>query len=167
MSKKTTLRQLLQYIGTDLFKDKFHSSTWINGLFSEYKEFDEWLITDVRFQDEADSITKRNGKLIKVLRFNVGDEVYYETGEDNINTEQSGIYKIVNILNDGMCLVSNGIIELNIWFSNIIPIIKGHKSETGVKDIQADYTIYNCTTIEVLIEQVKEIMIKEGVINEI
>lgn len=165
ISKKTTLRQLLQYIGTDLFKDKFHPSTWINGLFSEYKEFDTWLVTDVRFQDEADAITSRGGKLIKVERFKIDDKVYLQDeSELDEKFNSSGKYEIVKIESDESCLLSNGTSEVGAWFHELTPIVKGHKSEIEVKNIQTNYTIYNCTTIENLIEQVKEIMIKEKVI---
>ncbi len=108
-----TVRQAMQLIGTDLFRDKFHPSTWGNALFSEYKSlpkeksghdkalgmyscvcsicgsrfssrnkyqtlckkhWDEtnllpnWVITDLRFENEAQAILDRGGILIRVNR---------------------------------------------------------------------------------------------------
>ena len=70
---KPTPRMLLQKIGTDLFRNQLHPNWSINALFSEYKPisnlsqtYPNILITDVRFQNEADAVTERGGKLIKV-----------------------------------------------------------------------------------------------------
>lgn len=97
-----TVRQALQWIGTDLFRYKFDEDTWINALFSEYvhenkysldlnslpKEVNileacanpekcnatiidkesKWIITDVRFPNEAQSVIDRGGVLIKIER---------------------------------------------------------------------------------------------------
>jgi len=91
-SERITVRQALQQIGTDLFRDKFHANTWVNALFSNYigKEYstcncgfinpncmheDEviypnWIITDLRFENEAQAVLDRTGILIRVNREN-------------------------------------------------------------------------------------------------
>ena len=66
-----TYREALQFIGTDLFRDKFHPKVWVNSLFSDYKSqhfrtvkvngvfshqemrYPKWIISDVRFFNEA------------------------------------------------------------------------------------------------------------------
>lgn len=86
-----TVRQALQFIGTDLFRAYFHKDTWVNALFAEYtpgpktgtmttrqfvdgewpelKEvYPDWIISDVRFPNEAKAIRERNGIIIKVER---------------------------------------------------------------------------------------------------
>jgi hypothetical protein len=80
-----TYRQALQYIGTDLFREKFHPDTWVFALMSDYKpqsvigvtdevnggwvqKYPNWLITDVRFPNEAKAIKDRGGKIIRLFR---------------------------------------------------------------------------------------------------
>jgi hypothetical protein len=63
-----TVRELLQKIGTDCMRNNLHSQTWVNALFSDYKPDEKWLITDVRFLNEAVAIKKRGGMIIRVDR---------------------------------------------------------------------------------------------------
>ena len=63
-----TVRELLQKIGTDAMRGGLHQQTWVNALFADYSRDDNWLITDVRFENEADAIKKRGGTLIRVNR---------------------------------------------------------------------------------------------------
>ena len=127
-----TYREMLQVVGTDLFRDKFHYDTWVNALFSDYIEtpivgsFDDnyskwktkypnWIITDVRFPNELEAIKNRGGINIRVNR---------DTGTRAIN-------------------------------------INPHSSETALDDARFDYIIDNNGSIEELIEKIKEILIKE------
>jgi dephospho-CoA kinase len=66
---KTTPRNLLQELGTDVCR-QIHPSAWINALFVDYtsKKHDKWVISDVRFPDEAQAIKNRGGIVIKVNR---------------------------------------------------------------------------------------------------
>lgn len=77
-----TVRQMLQWVGTEAMRDRIHPNIWVYGTFVDYKPVDEdlrsnsknefqriklypnWLFTDVRFPNEADSI--RNGVLGKI-----------------------------------------------------------------------------------------------------
>lgn len=59
-----TYRDLLQYIGTDMFKDKFGADFWINRL----KIDSDTIITDVRFPEEADFVESNGGTLISISR---------------------------------------------------------------------------------------------------
>lgn len=109
-----TIREALQYIGTNLFRDKFHTNCWVNALMNEYKD-QQWLITDVRFPNEVQSIVNRGGKMIRVNRFTKNNDLHEsETALDNYND----------------------------WH----------------------YILDNNGTIEELIEQVKQILIKEKLI---
>lgn len=42
--KRYTPRLLMQLIGTDLFRNKIHYNTWINSLFSEYKQEENYQV---------------------------------------------------------------------------------------------------------------------------
>lgn len=187
---KPTPRILLQKIGTDLFRNQLHPNVWVNATMVDYKikyfisDVDElsceetvttkefpvypnWIITDVRFQNEADAITERGGKLIKVIRYKVGDKVWFndEAGlyEDK---NQSGEYEIIGIHSNEEYLISNGTTEMGAWNYEINHINKDtHTSEVEQDSIPVYYTIHNSTTLEDLIESVKYIMIEEGVIK--
>ena len=95
---RITYREMLQYLGTDLLRNQLHENVWVNALMSKYKpiqyyqgksvdnkgiydvsEADEllaeirpfypnWIITDVRFPNEAQAIKDRNGIIIKIQR---------------------------------------------------------------------------------------------------
>lgn len=178
---KPTPRMLLQKIGTDLFRNQLHPNTWINATFANYKPiagtmdvrrsretFPNWIITDVRFQNEADAIKERGGKLIKVIRYKVGDKVWFnDESEPDKDKNQSGKYTIIGIHSNEEYLISNGTTELGAWNYEIKHInADTHASEVEQDSIPVQYTIHNSTTIEDLIKQVKYIMIEEGVINE-
>jgi len=128
-----TYRWLLQYIGTDLFRDKLHNNVHINMLFSEYKLksdpsikwndgadtnkmypdyhiYPNWIIPDVRFPNEAEAIKSRKGILLRVNRWR----------EDHF--------------------------EYNV---------KEHYSETALDDYVFPFIIKNDSTIEDLVKNVK------------
>lgn len=85
-----TIREFLQKLGTDALRDGLHTNAWVNALFADYIPeeihnpfeisrsktiFDKspkallypnWIITDVRFPNEAKAIKDRNGLLIRI-----------------------------------------------------------------------------------------------------
>ena len=74
-----TVRELLQKLGTDALRDNLHSNVWVNALFADYHcvpadrapdgwDCSNWIITDVRFPNEAKAIKDRGGKIIRVDR---------------------------------------------------------------------------------------------------
>jgi hypothetical protein len=73
--KRYTYREVLQYVGTDLLREQFHANVWVNCLFSKYKEeelgsgdYPKWIITDVRFPNEAKRIKDLGGIVVKITR---------------------------------------------------------------------------------------------------
>lgn len=83
--KNYTVREMLQYLGTELFRHQLHEDVWVNALFADYvpeserpvitdkgayinfnSVYPKWIITDVRFPNEAKAIEKRGGVLIRV-----------------------------------------------------------------------------------------------------
>lgn len=142
--RELTPRLLLQLLGTECGRQIIHPNIWVNSTMVDYKEnlkkdsnydlgdvltdikhlgkpyppleYPNWIITDVRFPNEADAITKRGGINIRINK--LGD----------------GIYEQVL-----------------------------HASETSLDNYKFDY-IVNHGTIEALIEQVREILIKENII---
>lgn len=77
-----TYRELLQKLGTEVFRRTVHESIWVDLLMNEYdnaimnQKPEDWLVTDVRFRDEADSINNRLGTLIRVNRDSGNTEVH-------------------------------------------------------------------------------------------
>jgi deoxyadenosine/deoxycytidine kinase len=136
-----TYRQLLQNIGTDLFRDQLHPNTWINALFADYKEVKKyyknnaeglikegyayrkvpnWIITDVRFPNEAKAIKDRGGIIIRVNRAAHG--------------------------------------------TSMTDLVSAHPSETALDTFEFDYTINNDGDLEKLISLVRDILEKENII---
>lgn len=143
-SKIHTPRTLLQLLGTDCGRQIIHPNIWVNALMSEYKTinncqqhsdgffytdehgenevipiYPNWIITDVRFPNEAEAIKKRGGIIIRVNRkskFELavqetveGKEHASETSLDNYNfdaiidnngTIEELIEKVKKVLND-------------------------------------------------------------------
>ena len=63
-----TVRKFLQVLGTEAMRDNLHTDVWLNALFADYTEDQNWIITDVRFQNEADRIKEMGGLLIRINR---------------------------------------------------------------------------------------------------
>ena len=83
---KLTPRKLLQLLGTDCGREIIHPNIWVNALFADYKsgyveqgvgwvetedDYPNWIITDVRFPNEAKAIKDRGGIVIRVNRLDV------------------------------------------------------------------------------------------------
>jgi len=98
---KRTVRWLLQKLGTDAMRDVIHPNIWVNALFADYKDewggmntytntgkYPNWIITDVRFPNEADAILERGGIMLRVNRGKINpcsahDQHISETALDN------------------------------------------------------------------------------------
>lgn len=81
-----SFRTILQYEGTQIGRDMRSSNFWINSLFADYKEnlyntvnglltgspsiprLPNWIISSLRFENEAEAVRSRNGLLIRVER---------------------------------------------------------------------------------------------------
>jgi len=72
-----TPRKLLQLLGTEAGRQIIHPNIWVNALFADYGErifndggweYPNWIITDVRFPNEAQAIRDRGGIMIRIER---------------------------------------------------------------------------------------------------
>jgi len=68
-----TYRKFLQIMGSDAMRDHLHPNVWVNALFADYDPQGatskrNWIITDVRFPNEAAAIKERGGILIRINR---------------------------------------------------------------------------------------------------
>lgn len=66
--KKYTYREFLQRLGTEAMRDGIHQDVWVNALFANYAEDQNWIITDLRFVNEYDAIKAAGGKVILINR---------------------------------------------------------------------------------------------------
>jgi len=63
-----TPRFVLQYFGTELFRNHFHNEIWIASLEKQLSKYSNIVITDCRFVNEINTIKKHGGIIIKINR---------------------------------------------------------------------------------------------------
>ena len=69
LGRKFTPRLALQLMGTEVGRNVFGESLWVDALENKTRNVDEnYVITDVRFQNEIDWIRSRKGILIEIRR---------------------------------------------------------------------------------------------------
>jgi hypothetical protein len=185
---KMTYRELLQILGTEALRDIIHENVHVNALFADYtpkinylirgnkvnyvsedlydqglydkKHSQNWIITDTRFPNEAKAIKDRGGIIIRIER----DWKIKRRKELELSVPE-GMY---DISSTGItCWTGKGgYIEFQLALEEKAnEYIKPHPSETSLDSYNFDYTIDNSGTIEELIETVKQILIKEKIIN--
>jgi len=92
--KQMTVREFLQKLGTDAMRDGLHENVWANAFWVDYIdqkpndrfsniEYPNWIITDVRFPNEAESVMDHGGILIRVNKDGDTGNHPSETGLDD------------------------------------------------------------------------------------
>jgi hypothetical protein len=62
-----TVGEMQQKIGTEAIRNNLHHDAWVLSLFSKYHpEYDNWVVSDVRFLNEANYIKKMGGLLVRL-----------------------------------------------------------------------------------------------------
>ena len=157
-----TPRLLMQLIGTECGRDIIHPDIWVNSLMSEYMDtptlhnydnkssfsYPNWVITDMRFPNELAAVKSKEGISIRVERY----------PKEVCVAREGGIGKV----NQMIPFDKNNPKHMNLWKGECA---RQHESEKALDNSLFHYTIDNNGTIEELIEQVKEILIKEKIIN--
>lgn len=73
------IRRLLQVFGTEVVRDLFGANAWVDALdktiFDDEDDLEQFVITDVRFPNEAEYVMRNNGIIIKVVRPNFDNGV--------------------------------------------------------------------------------------------
>jgi dephospho-CoA kinase len=92
-------RNKLQQYGTENGRDKYHQDIWVRGLDIQIETFRRRsndnciiIICDVRFQNEAEYIIKKGGKIIRIISTDRTEERYLKEANGNKEMYQ----KIVN-----------------------------------------------------------------------
>lgn len=70
-----SVRDLLQKLGTEAMRNGLHENVWVNALFADYTEDQQWVITDVRFPNEYNAIKEKGGIMIRVNRPGYGNSM--------------------------------------------------------------------------------------------
>lgn len=189
-----TPRLLLQLLGTNCGRNIIHPNIWVNSLFSKYisqegwhsidvldKKHDlskgilnaihendkpNWIITDVRFPNELKAVENRGGITIRINRLIRGEEYHFQRKDDITHKVYKGeVYEDVRGYDDCVLRDTNGNIHRLSDLIHCLKIGDNHESETALDDANFKYTINNNGTIEELVESVREILIKEHIIN--
>lgn len=87
-----TAREIMQVVGTDIFRQCFTDSVWVDAAFNCIDEDKPKvaLIADVRFSSEVDSIIERGGHVIRLERRVSDDNHPSETELDDYDFASSG-----------------------------------------------------------------------------
>jgi hypothetical protein len=89
-------RRAAQKIGTDLFREQFDQQTWIKLAVAQMRRYDNIIFTDVRFDNEAQTIRDLCGLVIQVVRPSM-DDVDTHVSERGVSSE----YFDAIVYNDG------------------------------------------------------------------
>lgn len=148
---KLTPRLLLQLTGTEFGRNIVHTNIWVNSLMSEYRLKNQ--LTQIDYITSKGALHQKDlypNWIITDLRF--PNELKAIKDKDGISIR-----------------VKRSPYDRNFGKSSpddLLTQIKQdtHPSETALDEAEFDYTINNNGTIEELIEQVKQILIKENIL---
>lgn len=148
---KLTPRLLLQLLGTEAGRNIIHPNIWVNALFTDFKQLvspgytNNWIITDVRFPNEAKAIKDRGGIMIRINR-----PQFMIDGRVLLKEEKTSALK---------ARASRPNNAIGLMFKD------EHASETGLDDYDKfDYVIENDGTVQDLIDKVKSLNIVERIL---
>jgi len=88
-----TAREILQVVGTDIFRNYFDTETWIKSTMRAIEKDDcsIALISDVRFPEEVDIIDENNGYIFQLTRDICETDIHVsEKALDDYNFEKMG-----------------------------------------------------------------------------
>jgi dephospho-CoA kinase len=150
-----TYRQLLQTIGTNLFRDQLHSNTWINALMKDYK-LDDGIVRE--------PISKENKAKYPPGQAPTLQQYYREPRYPN------WIITDCRFPNEAKAIKDRGGILIRVnrprYGNSMVALATAHESETALDGYEKwNYIIDNNGTIEELIEKVKQILIKEKLLR--
>jgi hypothetical protein len=156
--KKMTVRQLLQNVGTDAMRDVIHPDIWVNALFSEYKESKP---------PKGDTFDYIHLKCIDCGKQFSGYKRQFICNDcyNTHNWYPNWIITDCRFYNEVEAIKNRGGIMIKVIKSDAPKKENEHISETALDDYTPDYVIEAKTgDINALIEQTKEILIKENII---
>jgi len=104
LDKYITPRKILELIGTEFGRYLIHGNIWIESLLNRIKNKKRVVISDVRFENEINSITSKGGIIIKIIRKppSYYDEIKHLSQHD-ANEYMSKYYKGVHVSEYSVC----------------------------------------------------------------
>jgi len=91
-------RKALQILGTELFRNNFHSETWVIAAERKIMQSKNVVISDIRFPNEIEMIRRRNGQIWHVRRGE--DPIWWQCAKDHIHNGTDSMYvKYPNVHN--------------------------------------------------------------------
>jgi hypothetical protein len=111
VSIETTPRKILQIIGTNVFRDYYSETVWI-----DFLEEGDYVVTDVRFLNEAEKIKELGGVLVRVQNKNQPHSSFLHESEKYIEEIKcdSVIYNDGESLESFDLALKNSLRDLNI-----------------------------------------------------
>jgi hypothetical protein len=135
-----TYREFLQKLGTEAMRDGLHTNVWVNALFADYKA--KWVPT-------GDSVAKEDVSLEKEYPNWIITDMRFPNEKEAVEEREGITIRVVRPVHA-------------LSQENHCGLL--HPSETSLDSAEFDYTIVNDSTIEDLVEKVREILIKEEII---
>lgn len=188
-SETLTPRRLLQLLGTECGREIIHPNIWVNALMKDYvpektymghgdyTEYEpSWIITDVRFPNEAEAIKSKGGIILRINRSKRTSDRWHEifpkitaitpSGWDTSNFQFSWFeeYITLNEYIDRM-LVSMCYVDLEYTGTTTQAItdylkFDEHESETALDNYPYfDAILSNDGTVQELEPKIKEALI--------
>lgn len=68
ITKPPTIRQILQWVGTEAMRKVIHDDIWINATLGSLKSDDKVIIADTRFPNECYAIQRKGGIVVRIIR---------------------------------------------------------------------------------------------------
>lgn len=166
-SNLMTYRELLQKLGTELLRNGIHQNVHINSLFADYNENKNWIITDLRFKNEFDSIKNREGITIKIIRYMSANDwlnskyfnkIVIKNKQfiiDSFEEKSISKFEIINFIDNNKVNILQNVLDKN--FNKLI-----HQSEIELNDYynegKFDYVLHNNSDLNTLETQIKNIV---------
>ena len=89
-----TPRKLLQLLGTEFGRNMIHPNMWVNCLLQDYNpKKDYWIITDTRFPNEAEAVSRIGGSNVRIIR-----KWIPKVGEQVFSIHTSGIHTVSEVI---------------------------------------------------------------------
>lgn len=108
LNMEITPRKMFQMIGTDIMRNHFHTDIWLLSLKKKLTQYDNVIITDIRFNNEYDFVKKLGGIIIKIVRPNISilnhsselsiDKFDYDYSIINNDNIESLLFKIIKLI---------------------------------------------------------------------
>lgn len=173
---RPTPRLFLQLIGTEGGRNLIHPNVWVNSTFADYRPVNldnievgesstnvycimpDWILTDMRFPNEAEAIKERGGLLIRIER-----PWFYTLMEDGRHKFSDKEDESGHVYHMAAKYTKE---EAEVLYQNDYNS-KVHESETALDNYQDwSYVIINNGTLDDLIDKVRLVLQSGGLLTK-